>query len=192
MSIPYSYSMIPRAWYQKITIRLQELYAGNFVLMTLKCLVDLEILALFPLPKFDSHIFGTTSQMLSAWMKINEVYHASMFTKSLFAFPGLIVPNFYWGILTGRGKLSIMRMKNNFGHSCPMTFELHFLWLPRYWITSLALIIWNQLAILWKFGLNLSSIFRYFFLHILKILHGLLVLFLKLFTLFFQIDYLFL
>ena len=130
--------------------------------------------------------------MLSAWMKINEVYHSSMFTKSLFAFSCFVVPNFYWCILTGCGKLSVMRMKNNFGHSCPMTFKLHFLWLSRNWITSLALIIWNQLAILWKFGLNLSSILRYFFLHILKVLHGLLVLFLKLFTLFFQVDYLFL
>ena len=73
-----------------------------------------------------------------------------------------------------------------------MSFELHLLWLPWYTISCLAFVLTYEIAIKRKLRLNLTTVLSQFLLQIFHVINGLLVLFLKLLTLFFKVDYLFL
>ena len=83
-----------------ITIRLNILYAGNFVVMSLESLVALEFLFFVEFPEFDSHVSSTTGHSLSIRIEADVVDHACVLSQGLLNVSSLIVPYLYRPIFT--------------------------------------------------------------------------------------------
>ena len=91
--------------------------------------VAFEVIALLTRPQFNSHIFRAAHQIFPIWMKVDIVYHSSVFPQRLFTFTCLIVPYFDRSIFTRGRNLSVNRMKSNLRYFRFMPSQLQLFWL---------------------------------------------------------------
>ena len=94
MSVPDPDSVIPGARNQMISVRFKVLNTTDLMLMSLERLVAFEFLLLINFPKFNGHVTGATSQIVSGVIIVQVIHHASVLSQSLLAFSCLVVPDF--------------------------------------------------------------------------------------------------
>ena len=81
-----------------ISVRFKILNTTNLMFMALERLVAFEFLLFVHFPKFNGHVTGATSQIISRVIIIQVIDHASVLSKSLLTFTSLVVPDFYGSV----------------------------------------------------------------------------------------------
>ena len=77
-----------------ISVRFKVLNTTNLMFMPLQRLVAFEFLLFVHFPKFNGHVTGATSQIVSRVIIVQVIHHASVLSKSLLTFTCLVVPDF--------------------------------------------------------------------------------------------------